>query len=95
MNLIPINESSSRQGTIKNLRFVDIKDILGPDNYTKYDDPRKVKASWSYQDEGTGRKVFVWCYKVDNLADCTEWSCGGDNSLLVQLFGDNYTESMY
>jgi hypothetical protein len=95
MKLVPIQESTSRGGSLEDITFDQITAVLGTDNYTKYDDSYKVKASWSYLDEGTGRKVFVWCYKVSDAKTCKEWSCGGDHSLLFQLFGSKYKENIW
>lgn len=76
---------NSRRGGLL-ASYSEIVSVLGEPNVTDMNDPRKVKASWGFQDE-KGRKGFVWCYREETAEGCNHWSVDGDFNLLRDLFG--------
>jgi hypothetical protein len=83
----PIREiGSSRKFTVM-ATYEEITSALGPPNATDMDDQVKVKASWGFADD-SGRKGFVWCYRVSNPESCSIWSGDGDQELLREVFGE-------
>lgn len=92
MKIIPIGETGdSRTGTL-NTDYNTIVKQVGEPNVTDLDDESKVKASWGFKDEFTGKKGFIWCYKFyGNPEDCNYWSTDGSEALLHRLFGPDFT----
>lgn len=83
----PIRETgSSRKFTVL-ATYKEIANALGSPNVTDMDDPVKVKASWGFEDD-SGRKGFIWCYKVSDPENCSIWSGDGDQELLREIFGE-------
>lgn len=82
-----------RSGTLI-CSYSEICDKLGTPNVE--DDPFKVDASWGVQ-HTDGRKFFVWNYKNGktylgsegtDVEQIASWSCGGDESLGREIFGN-------
>lgn len=83
----PIREIGSSRNFTVLATYDEITAVLGPPNATDMDDQIKVKASWGFEDD-SGRKGFVWCYKVSEPENCSIWSGDGDQGLLREIFGE-------
>ena len=78
MNIQPAtNIASCRQGSLTNVSYDKIVEVLGEPNVS--DDPDKVTYSWAYTVDG--QEVAIWDYK-----GC-RWSYYGDTEALKKLFG--------
>ena len=78
------NEGIGKTGTL-HADYATILATLGFEPNIE-DDAEKVKASWGFEDDTTGRRAFIWCWKVAMPEDCKEWSTGGDQTLIDELF---------
>lgn len=79
MNIQPAtNIASCRQGSLTNVSYEKIVEVLGEPNMD--DDPDKVRYSWGYTVDG--QEVAIWDYKG------SRWSYYGDHALLKRLFGE-------
>lgn len=92
MKIVPIKETGGSRTGILNTDYDTIVKQVGKPNVTDMDDEVKVKASWGFKDEDSGKTGFIWCYKFyGNPEDCDYWSTDGDKDLLSKLFGPNFT----
>lgn len=87
MNIVPIRQVGAGQSGTLCVSYQAIEQLVGAPNVTDLDDAFKVKASWGFMDAATGRRAFIWCYKVADPISCREWSIDGDKSLIDDLFG--------
>ncbi len=87
MNIVPIRQIGPGCSGMLQTSYQTIEQLVGAPNVTDMDDSTKVKASWGFMDAATGRRAFIWCYKVADLISCREWSIDGDKSLIDDLFG--------
>ena len=92
--LSQINESDEGRDGQLICDYQKLVDIMGEPN--RQDDPDKVDASWGVQHDD-GRKLFVWNYKNGQayngptgcpVKDIKNWSFGGEESLAIELFGE-------
>lgn len=90
--LKPIEEVGDGRLTSVKGTYSEIQSLIGfAPNATHLDDPDKVLASWGFADD-SGRKGFIWCYKV-SPDSCSSWSADGDLDLLKEVFGDRLANS--
>lgn len=91
--IVPITRfiRSHKTGSIMDLTKTEISNILGFKNNFGLSGDEKVTAEWRFEYQGV--EMAIWDYK--GSAKYKQWSTFGPPLLFKDLFGDNYSSSLY